>query len=113
VLSPPSQAPAAAPSPTPVAPRDRWARDRKGNEVPMPDGYVAREVTIWKAEEKPSKKATGKPYLKVTWQGERGYIDANCFDEKLFPWIISRISQKTTLYLVKPGEYLNVVGVRA
>src|ERR1700726_922462 len=51
VLSPPTESPAAAPpSPPPVELRDRWARDRKGNELPMPEGYVAREVTIWKTE---------------------------------------------------------------
>ena len=64
VLSPPTS-PAAASSPSSVELRDRWARDRKGNEVPMPDGYAAREVNIWKTEQKPPKKANGKPYLKV------------------------------------------------
>jgi hypothetical protein len=116
VLSPPSQAPAAAPSPTPVEPRDRWARDRKGNEVTNPEGCVSREVIIWKAEVTPGKKDAKKPFLKVTWQSQDrgyGYVDANCFDEKLFPWIIKQKGEKTTLYIVKSGEYLNVVGVRA
>ncbi len=95
-------------------PRDRWARDRKGNELPNPEGCVAREVNLWKTEQKPSKKANGKPFLKVTWQShERGYVDANCFDSQLFPWLINSQGKKTTLYLVKSGEYLNVVGVRA
>ena len=40
-------------------------------------------------------------------------MDANCFDSQLFPWLIKQTGQKTTLYLVKSGEYLNVVGVRA
>lgn len=117
VLSPPSQSsstapPAVAPqSPAPIEQRDRWARDRKGNEVANPEGSTAREVVIWKTEQKPK-------FLKVTWQSqERGYIDANCFDQKLWPWLIKSQGQKTTLYLVKAtkGEkqYLNVVGVRA
>lgn len=117
VLSPPCQSavdkspPAVAHSPAPIEQRDRWARDRKGNEVPNPDGAAAREVTIWKTEQKPK-------FLKVTWQSqERGYIDANCFDQQLWPWLIKSQGQKTTLYLVKAtkGEksYLNVVGVRA
>ena len=113
VLSPPSQSPAAAP-PVAIEPRDRWARDRRGKELPMPEGYVARELTVWKTEQKPPKKVGGKPYLKVTWQSQdRGYVDANCFDEKLFPWIINAQGRKATLYLVKSGQYLNVVGVRA
>ena len=116
--SPPQDSPAQpsghVPPPTPMQPRDRWARDRKGNELPMPEGYAAREVTIWKAEQKPPKKENGKPFLKVTWQSQdRGYVDANCFDSQLFPWLIKQTGQRTTIYLVKSGEYLNVVGVRA
>ena len=115
VLSPPSL-PAAVPAPTqpPIEQHDRWARDRKGQELPNPEGCVTREVTIWKTEQKAGKKPTGKPYLKVTWQSQdRGYIDANCFDSQLFPWLIKQQGQKTTVYLVKSGDYLNVVGVRA
>ena len=112
VLSPPS--PEAAQIPAPIELRDRWARDRKGNEVPNPEGSVAREITIWKTEQKPAKKAGGPTYLKVTWQAQySGYVDANCFDEKLFPWLIKQTGHRTTIYLVKAGEYLNVVGVRA
>ena len=67
VLSSPPQDPPPPPSghvppPTPLQQRDRWARDRKGNEVPMPDGYAAREVTIWKTEQKPPKKEGGKSF---------------------------------------------------
>lgn len=116
VLSPPQQAsPAAAPSPTPVdTVRDRWARDRKGNELPNPEGCVAREVNLSKTELQQPRKAGGKPYLKVTWaSSERGFVDANCFDGKLWPWLINQRGKRTTLYLVKSGEYLNVVGVRA
>jgi hypothetical protein len=115
VLSPPPSTPppAAAPSSTPVEPRDRWARDRKGNELPNPDGCVTREVHLSKTEQRQGK--TGKkPYLKVTWESsERGFVDANCFDDKLWPWLINQRGKRTTLYLVKSGEYLNVVGVRA
>lgn len=114
VLAPPTASPAAAHPPAPIELRDRWARDRKGSELPNPEGSVSREVTIWKTEQKPAKKANGKTFLKVTWQSqERGYVDANCFDSQLFPWLIKQTGQKTTLYLVKSGEYLNVVGVRA
>jgi hypothetical protein len=116
VLSPPQQAsPAAAPSPTPVIEvRDRWARDRKGGELPNPEGCVAREVHLSKTEQKQPRKTGGKPYLKVTWESsERGFVDANCFDDKLWPWLINQRGKRTTLYLVKSGEYLNVVGVRA
>ena len=111
VLSPPPQAPAVAPNPAPIELRDRWARDRKGQEVPMPEGYAAREVTIWKAEQKPKKTGTGN-FLNVTWQShDRGYFDAKCFDSALFPWL--QAGNKTTIYLVKSGQYLNIVGVRA
>lgn len=114
VLSPP-QTPAAA---APVAPvmelRDRWAHDRKGKELPNPEGCEAGVITIWKTEQKPARKEGGKPFLKVTWQSKgRGYVDANCFDSALFPWLIKQQGQPTTIYLVKSGEYLNVVGVKA
>lgn len=115
VLSPPPESPAAArPSPTPVDLRDRWARDRKGVELPNPDGCYPAEITIWKTEQKPAKKAGGPPYLKVTWQSpDRGYVDANCFDSQLFPWLIKQQGQRTKIYLLKAGEYRNVVGVCA
>jgi hypothetical protein len=111
---PPAQVPAVASKPAPIAARDRWARDRKGNELPNPDGCTSGEVNIWKVEQKPPKRANGKPYMKVTWQSkERGYVDANCFDSQLFPWLIGQQGKPTVLYLVRSGEYLNVVGVRA
>lgn len=114
--SPPQDSPAQpsghVPPPLPQS-RDRWARDRKGQEVPMPEGYAAREVTIWKTEQKPKKDKSGN-FLNVTWQShDRGYIDAKCFDSALFPWLIQQTGNKTTIYLVKSGQYLNVVGVRA
>ncbi len=116
VLAPPQVSPTSPSGHVPPLlpePRDRWARDRKGNELPNPEGCVAREITIWKTEQKTGKKANAKPFLKVTWQSQdRGYVDANCFDSQLFPWLINSQGKKTTLYLVKSGEYLNVVGVR-
>ena len=118
VLSPPPESPAAArPSPpTPVDMRDRWARDRKGKEVPNPEGCVSRCVKIWKVEQIKPKAAGKKEFMKVTWPSqEHGFVDANCFDAQLFPWLIKAQAsiEKSTLYLVKSGEYLNVVGVRA
>lgn len=122
VLSPPPTPAAAAPSQQPpvIEQRDRWASDRK-IKAPQDagifwaqNGATAREVTIWKTEQKPAKKEGGKPFLKVTWQSQdRGYVDANCFDSQLFPWLIKQQGQRTTIYLVKSGQYLNVVGVRA
>ena len=52
VLSPPAPAsPSAPPSghvpPTPEL-RDRWARDRKGNELPNPEDSYPLNVLIWK-----------------------------------------------------------------
>jgi len=117
VLSPPSTPPAVAQSnpQAPIALRDRWARDRKGNEVPNPEGCEALTVRIWKQERKDL--SDGRPRLKVAWQSpsiSKGFGDANCFDEKLFPWIAAQSKEATaTLYVVKNGKYLNVVGVRA
>jgi hypothetical protein len=110
ILSPPAAA-SAKPSP-PIEQRDRWARNRKGEEVPNPEGATAREVNLWKTEQKTGKSG-GKSYLKVTWQGENGFVDANCFDQQLFPWLIKQAGQKTRLYTVRSGNYLNIVGVRA
>ena len=117
VLSPPPESPAAArPSPpTPVDMRDRWARDRQGNELPNPEGCAARLVKIWKVEQIKPKTAGKKEFMKVTWQGEKGFVDANCFDSHLFPWLIKAQAslEKTTLHLTRSGNYLNIVGVRA
>ena len=104
ILSPP----AAAPAPAPIELRDRWARDRKGSEAANPEGCYPADVHIWKTQ------ASGK-YLKVTWQSSagQGFADANCFDSHLWPWLIKSAGQRTRLYLVAKGTYLNVVGVRA
>lgn len=117
ILSPPSSpAPPAVAQPTaPIAVRDRWARDRKGNEVPNPSGCEAMNVHLWKIEKKPARKAGGQPFWKVTWQvpNSNGYGDANCFDEPVALAIITQQGKLTTLYTVRSGQYLNVVGVRA
>jgi hypothetical protein len=114
----PQRTPAAAAPIVPVVEqRDRWARDRRGKELPHPEGCATREVLIWKTEQKTAKGKGGKPgmaFLKVTWESQdRGHVDANCFDSQLFPWLINQSGKRTTLYLVKSGDYLNVVGVRA
>jgi len=66
---------------------------------------------------KPPRKEGAKPYLKVTWESPAGsgHADANCFDEKLRPWVIKAQQQgtKTTVYVVRNGDYLNPVGIRA
>jgi len=114
ILSPPAAA-QSQPTRAPIELRDRWARDRKGNEVPNPEGCEALTVRIWKTERKDL--SDGRPRLKVAWQSpsiSKGFGDANCFDEKLFPWIAAQSKEPTaTLYVVKNGKYLNVVGVRA
>lgn len=117
VLSPPS-APA-QPSghlpPTPIKQRDRWARDRKGNELPNPVGCYVASVVLWRTEQKKGK--TGE-YLKVTFTApHHGHSDASCFDAQLFPWLIKaaaeRHAQPSTVYLMESGKYLNIVGMRA
>lgn len=116
ILSPPTAASpslAATRAPAQIPVRDRWARDRQGKEIAFPEGCEKREVQLWKTEQKPPRKDGGAPYLKVTWQGERGYVDANCFDSELFPWLIKSSGKKTVLYTVQNGKYINVVGVCA
>lgn len=110
-----SSPPAAAAPPAPVIEqRDRWARDRKGKEAPFPEGCVTRQVHLSKTENREPRKTGGKPYLKVTWESQdRGFVDANCFDVYLWPSLIQQAGKLTTLYLMKSGDYLNVVGVRA
>jgi hypothetical protein len=105
--------PAVARTSTPIEVRDRWARDRKGKEVPNPKGSYAVAVRIWKAERRD---LPDFPRLKVTWQNqEKGYTDAACWDENLFPFlaVASKNPQPTTIYLTQKDAYLNVVGVRA
>ena len=115
ILSPPAAA-QSKPTASPIALRDRWARDRHGVELPEPEGYEVVEVNLWKSEQKkPRNKPDAKPFLKVTWQAPNGsgYVDANCFDEKLWPWVISQQGKKARVYVVRNGAYLNLVGLRA
>jgi len=115
ILSPPAQVPAAVPTTAPIVAHDRWARDRHGNELPNPEGCVAQAVRVWKVETKKQRKDETAAYVKVTWESPTGvgYVDGNCFDAKLHPWLIRVQGTKTTLYTVRNGDYLNVVGVRA
>jgi hypothetical protein len=91
--------------------RDRWAKDRKGNEVVGPEGSWGTPVTILKTEKKSS-------YLRVSWQApSSGYVNANCFDRDLWAHIetAKAAGAITTVYLLKSsdGKYLNLVGIRA
>jgi len=125
VLSPPPQNPPvaspAAAQPTTPELRDRWARDRKGNEVPWPTGPTGepceeREVHLWKAEIVKRKDASKTAFMKLAWDSpaRKGSVDASCFDPNLFPWLLAALKASTvTLYVVRNGEYLNVVGERA
>ena len=96
-----------------IAPRDRWARDRHGIEVPQPKGFEAFTVRGMKTE--PADLEDKRARLKVSWQSQgSGYVVASCWDEKLFPWLAAQSKEPTaTLYVVKSGKYLNVIGVRA
>jgi hypothetical protein len=60
ILSPPAAAQSTPQAP--IALRDRWARDRKGYEVPNPEGCEPITVQIWKTAQKEKEK-----YLRVTW----------------------------------------------
>lgn len=98
ILSPPPVAPAT------VVLADRWIKKK-------PDAFETIEAPIVKIEDKTG--ANG-PFLKVTRTNQgRGFAYASVFDSELFPFIRSRLQQRTTLYVVKSGKYINVVGVRA
>lgn len=119
----PKSAPPANPKPAavPVKPqtieaRDRWARDRKGNELPNPEGCEAHTVHLWKAEIVKRKDAEKTNFMKLAWDAPngRGSVDASCFDVNLFPYFLAALKQSSvTLYTVRNGSYLNVCGVRA
>lgn len=115
ILSPPAQSPA-APVSTSIQACDRWARDRKGVELAHPEGCIAQEVRIWKVETKTTRKGNRpSSYLQVTWESPTGigHVDGNCFDVVLAAWVVKAQGTKTTLYTLRRGNYLNVVGVRA
>lgn len=118
ILSPSTAPPAVAPkkSPAPIEQRDRWARDRKGNEVPNPEGCEAHTVHLWKAEIVKRKDASKTSFMKLAWDSpsSKGSVDASCFDANLFSYFLAALKQhQVTLYTVRNGNYLNVVGVRA
>lgn len=115
ILSPSAQSPA-APVSTSIQACDRWARDRKGVELAHPEGCIAQEVRIWKVETKATRKGNRpSSYLQVTWESPTGigHVDGNCFDAVLAAWVVKAQGTKTTLYTLRRGNYLNVVGVRA
>lgn len=111
----PAQPPAVA-SPAPIEQRDRWARNKKGVEVPNPAGCETQKVRLWKVV---PADVNGKRRMKVSWYapaGQKGFVDAACWDEQLFPWLAKcsiESDAPTILYTVRSGNYLNVVGVRA
>ncbi|MGH9501685.1 MAG: hypothetical protein ACRD20_02415 [Terriglobales bacterium] len=93
------------PSPPAAEAVDHWAQ--KVNRE------LARsvEAPISKIEEKTG--ANGL-YLKIAWPNQgRGFATASVFDSTLFPFVKARLNQRTRLYLVENGKYLNVVGIRA
>lgn len=109
-----TSSPAAAPAASPVAPRDRWARDKFGVEVPNPSGAIKVTVHLWKAERNDLQ--DGRKRMKVTWDNPQGpgHVDAACWDDRLFPFLVLRTKEITTVvYVTKSGKYLNVVGVNA
>ena len=93
---------------SPSVPRDRWARDNTGREIPKPaaESYTAR---IWKADRKEGR--LGGPYLDVRWEKSRAY----CFDQSLFPWIMQAKAERSNivLYLNQNGKFQNIIGVKA
>lgn len=108
ILSPP----AVASVTPPIEQRDRWARDRKGNELANPAEAYPADVHVWKTEQR-------QKFLKVSWQSSsgNGFCDGNCFDTQLWPWLIKTAKEghgeRIRLYLVRKGAYLNIVGLRA
>lgn len=113
VLSPPQTPAAVAPTAPVLEQRDRWARDRKGNELP-PREYTTVEARISTAER--ANLSDGTPRMKVSWPAQtKGFVNANCFDDRLFPFLAlgSKSGAKTTLYIVQSGKYTNIAGVRA
>jgi hypothetical protein len=97
----------------PVELADRWARNKKGEEVPFPEGYQAVEVRLERLDRNDLK--NGQPRMMVVYSvsGQTGFGNASCFDEKLFPFLANRLKQHTWLFVVHKDKYLNVVGVRA
>jgi len=95
--------------------RDRWARDRNGNPITeMPKGAETFTVDVKAMVRKDS---SGKERMIVTFtkpEGQ-GFFEASAWDPELFPFLATRVKQRSTLYIQtsKDGKYLNIVGVRA
>jgi len=113
------QAPASPSSPVRNAPsttsaRDRWARDRKGNELPNPEGCYSVDVHVFKAERKDTDSGAARMVVSFDSPTNRGSVNASCWDEKLFPFLaVASKEASATLHIVKNGKYLNICGVRA
>jgi hypothetical protein len=107
-------APAPAPSVPQTAVRDRWARDRKGNELPNPPDCYTVNVHVFKAERKDTQTGATRMLVAFDSPSGQGTVNASCWDEHLFPFLaLAGKEPKATLHIVKNGKYLNIVGVRA
>jgi len=85
----------------------RWSVDKFNREA-------VEQITVTPTRIERKDLADGRPRLKIMWPSRgRGYIEASCFDETLFPWIAARLKQEAVLYVVHKDKYTNVVGVRA
>ncbi len=88
---------------------DHWAHGIK-----EPDKKVAEvwNVVIAKVESKPT--TEGKPRQLVTFESPngKGFGRASLWDEELFSLMSGRAKQRTTFYILRKGQWLNVVGIR-
>lgn len=89
-------------------PRDRWARDREGKEIPQPNAE-AYTVRIWKCEQGVG--TAGNQFLDVRWEHRRAY----CHDPRLFPWILAAVKSHSQiiLYLKLQNNFDTIVGVKS
>jgi hypothetical protein len=115
VLSRPSVFEPQRPTPAPIEIREHWAKNKKGQETPNPEGCIEINAVITKLEDAPPRDNKTQTRKKLTWESPtgRGFADAYCWDEDLFPHLANRMKQQTTFYIVRSGQYANVVGVRA
>jgi hypothetical protein len=95
-----------APPPTPPVLTDRWARKK-------PDRPYETIEAIPVAVEK--RHSAGTDYIQVSWQNPqgRGYLYATVWDKVLFPFVESRLRQKTTFHVTRKDKFINIVGLRA
>lgn len=118
--SPSSPAKPSAPAPTIAQPagqlelRDRWARNKKGQEVPNPEGSATVTTKIFRISDAPPRNDPSKPRKQVVFSGLASPQAAFCWDSDLFPFLANRLgADGTILYLTKSGNYTNIVGIRA